>query len=162
VRSSLRVAFVPIVSVALALLAGVLVLGLLGAPPLVGDAVANAAAADCMQRERNLFADILRDRSALDTLGAEQFLVRDLKHQPLADLRELAYLPAAGEEPLLACGPSRSANHPDALHVLYADGSVRELRLEHLKTTGLVPPDTSALVVGPDSALPELRKLRRD
>jgi hypothetical protein len=136
--------------------------------PTVANAVERAEASYCQQRLRSVYQHAIQHRIesgrgfsdlgtaiALASDSPSAYAVRDLEAFPLA---------ATGfdaAEPLLACNGNARPKHPPELHVLYADGGVRTLTLQELKADGVVPPDTDVVFAGPDSPVPDLRKLRR-
>ncbi len=136
--------------------------------PTVANAVERAEASSCQQRLRTVYQHAVQYRiesggrgfsdlgTAIELAGGSPsaYAVRDLAAFPLA---------ARGfdaAEPLLACNGNARPKHPPELHVLYADGGVRTLTLQELKADGVVPPDTDVVFAGPDSPVPDLRKLR--
>jgi hypothetical protein len=137
--------------------------------PTVANAVERAEASYCQQRLHAAYQQAIQYRiesggRGFSNLGAaielagdspSAYAVRDLEAFPLA---------APGfdaGEPLLACNGNARPRHPPELHVLYADGSVRTLTLQELKADRVVPPETDVVFAGPDSPVPDLRKLRR-
>lgn len=83
------------------------------------------------------------------------YAARDARRFPLAKF------PSGGSElePIAACDGARGPNHAGCINLLQSDGSVVTLELATLIARGLLPPGADAIPVGPDSPLPELRKL---
>ena len=93
-----------------------------------------------------------------DSLTGEHsaYAVRDFRNHPLDKF------PTGGDEPILACDNAHGMNHEDAVNVLYADKTVRRFLLEQEIEGGRLPEDATTIVVGPESAIPDLRKLLAD
>jgi hypothetical protein len=62
-------------------------------------------------------------------------------------------------EAIAACGGADGPIHANVTHILYADGSIREVDVRQLRNEGSLGKDQS-LVLGVGSALPELRALK--
>lgn len=77
-----------------------------------------------------------------------------MARSPISDL------PGDGSEPLIASDKDALDRHPGAVHVLHADGAVRALWLNKLKARGEDPTGTEEMLIGPDSDVAGLRKLR--
>lgn len=90
--------------------------------------------------------------------AASAYAGRDTARFPLTKF------PSGGPElePLIACDNAHGLNHEGCMNVLFSDGSVVTLLLEQEIERGIVAPGTTTLVVGPDSPVPELRKLVGD
>jgi len=105
----------------------------------------NAAA----QGEKS-FADL----AALDE-GHSAYAGRDLAAFPLPGF------PTSGREILMACDNAGGMNHDGVMNALYADGSVKTFSLSAEIEGGALPAGAASIPVGPDSPIPDLRKLRR-
>ena len=83
---------------------------------------------------------------------------RDTETHPLAKF------PSGGLqlEALVACDGAIGLNHSEVLNVLYSDGSVRTFVLSDEIQSGRLPAGTENFVLGPDSPLPDLKKLVAD
>jgi len=89
--------------------------------------------------------------------GDTAYAARDAQRFPLAKF------PSGGSElePLVACDGARGLNHAGCINLLQSDGSVVTLELAALSARGLLAPGATTIQVGPDSPVPELRKLVR-
>lgn len=89
---------------------------------------------------------------------ASAYAARDMRAFPPARF------PSGGAElePLVACDNARGLNHEGCMNVLYSDGSVKTLLLTQEIERGHLPSDATTIPVGPDSPLPDLRKLVPD
>lgn len=98
-----------------------------------------------------------RSFADLSALGDEDsgWAGRDLASFPLARF------PTSGREILMACDNAAGMNHDGVMNALFADGSVRTYSLREEIAAGTLPPDATAIPVGPGSPLPDLRKLKR-
>jgi hypothetical protein len=161
---------------AFCVLVGVGILAALGASPMIADALAAAAGGRCCQKERAIYVDLLHYHGKIGTLPVGDsmratlslsrissangpdpaFFGRDMLRFPIEKF------PGDASEPLIACNKNALEHHPDVVHVLFADGAIKTLALDDLKAQGEVPPDTTELVVGPNSAHADLRRMRRD
>ena len=74
----------------------------------------------------------------------------------------LERFPTRGDEPLMACDNAAGMNHAGVMNVLYADGSIKTFQLDQEIERGRLGPDAAVIPVGPDSPLPDLRKLTLD
>lgn len=91
--------------------------------------------------------------------ASSAYAARNTRTLPFADYPEGG--PALA--PVAACdNVGGSMNHPGLMNVLYSDGSIRTYVLSELIERGKLPPGTTLLVPGPDSALEELRVLTVD
>jgi hypothetical protein len=92
--------------------------------------------------------------AALTSAGTG-YAARDARAHPLAKF------PAGGPElePIAACDNARALNHVGCMNVLYSDGSVVTLTLEHELASGGLPSGATTIPVGPDSPHPDLSKL---
>ncbi len=74
----------------------------------------------------------------------------------------LARFPAGGanNEPILACDNANGMNHDGVMNVLYTDGSITTLHLDQEIERGRLPAGTTTFVVGKESPIEDLRKLR--
>jgi hypothetical protein len=90
------------------------------------------------------------------TAAHSAYAVRDFAAHPLVRF------PTGGDEPILACDNAHAMNHDGATNVLYADKTVRTFLIEQEIARGRVPAGTTNLILGPESPLPDLRKLRAD
>lgn len=109
--------------------------------------------------ERRMELARLRERwSDAEAVRADwsAYAVRDFEAHPLAQF------PSGGPEPepLIACDNAHGQNHAGLTNLLRSDGSIVTYDLQREVDEGRVPVGTRTLVVGPDSPLPELRKLR--
>lgn len=93
----------------------------------------------------------------LAALGDEDsgYAGRDLAAFPLARF------PTGGKEILMACDNAHGMNHAGVMNALYADGSVKTFSLRQEIEVGTLPAGATTIPVGPDSPLPDLRKLKR-
>ncbi len=98
------------------------------------------------------------DLRAPDSLTGEHsaYAVRDFRSHPLEKF------PTGGDEPILACDNAHGMNHAAAVNVLYADRTVRRFLLGREIEAGRLPEDATTIVVGPESSIPDLRKLLAD
>lgn len=89
------------------------------------------------------------------TGAASAYAARDTLAFPLAKF------PSGGAEiePLVACDNARGLNHEGCMNVLYSDGSVVTLFLSQEIEEGRLPAGSITIPVGPDSPIPDLRKL---
>lgn len=73
----------------------------------------------------------------------------------------LGRFPSGGAElePLAACDGGKRLPHAGCVNVLYSDGSVQSLVLEQELESGRGPAGTESLPIGPESPVPDLRKL---
>ena len=106
--------------------------------------------------EGGTWTDTAENRERLTCPGAGSYAVRDFAAYPLPRF------PTGGGEPILACDNATGLNHPGVMNILFADKSVHTLVLEQEIARGRVPADSVTIVVGPDSPLPDLQKLRVD
>jgi len=150
---------------------GAAVLFFVVAPPVIADAVERAEQHACMAEMNKAYQDLIQhkvqrnppsgDSGAMVSWWADKpaagpaasYAWRDMQSFPLERF------PGSGREPLAACGAERHA--PDVVHVLYNDGSIQPLTLAALKAEGVVPADADLVPIGPDSPVPDLRKLIR-
>ena len=91
--------------------------------------------------------------SKLATLGPQcsAYAGRDLVAHPLAAF------PCGGDEALVACDGALGCNHQGAINVLMADGSVRTLELERLRSAGTLPAGATTIELGLGSPIEWLR-----
>lgn len=96
-----------------------------------------------------------RERLSCPSSG-RAYAARDAKAFPLP------HFPAGGaaNEPIAACDGGDHLPHAEGVNVLYSDGSVRTLLLESEIALGHLQAGATRMPVGPDSPVPELRKLR--
>lgn len=101
------------------------------------------------------------DFGDLDALDASStaYAGRDVVAHPLEKFPDGGF---DFEEAIVACDNASGMNHDGVMNVLLADGIVVTVSLEREKERGTVPPDASTIRVGPDSALPFLRRLSSD
>jgi hypothetical protein len=92
------------------------------------------------------------------SLADSAYAVRDFAAHPLAKF------PSGGAElePLIGCDNARGSNHDGCTNLLYTDGSVKTFTLAQEIERGTLAPGAEAIPVGPDSPLPDLRKLLAD
>ena len=142
------------------------------ATPVIADAVERAEQCACMAEMNKAYQDLIQhkvernppsgDSDAMVSWWADKpaagpaasYAWRDMQSFPLERF------PGSEHEPLAACAAAGHA--PDVVHVLYIDGSVQALTLAGLKAEGVVPADTDVVSIGPDSPVPDLRKLIRE
>lgn len=102
------------------------------------------------------WADTPENRARLRCPGTDTpYAARDTAAFPLARF------PSGGAElePLAACDGGDHLPHAEGVNVLYSDGSVRTLLLEREIELGHLAPGSTRIPVGPDSPVPDLRKL---
>jgi hypothetical protein len=66
----------------------------------------------------------------------------------------------ASNEPILSCDNAAGMNHEGVMNVLYSDGSIVTLHLDQEIGRGRVPAGSTTIVVGKDSPIDDLKKLR--
>lgn len=69
--------------------------------------------------------------------------------------------PVAGE-PIVGDDNDGAMNHGTTTNVLYGDGSVEPYEIELLQEEGVLDPEETVLIVGPDSPVDDLTKLSLD
>lgn len=74
----------------------------------------------------------------------------------------LRKFPGSGTEALVADDNDDGMNHKTTTVVLWANGSVTTYELVELKDEGLIDPEETILIVGPDSPVDALQKLSLD
>ncbi len=102
------------------------------------------------------WADTPENRERLRCPGTESaYARRDTLAFPLARF------PSGGAElePLAACDGGARLPHAEGVNVLYSDGSVRTLLTQHEVELGHLAPGATRIPVGPQSPVPDLRKL---
>ena len=91
-----------------------------------------------------------------DTFGPEltAYACRNMEAHPLAKF------PSGGEsnEPLIACDNANGMNHDGVMNVLYTDGTILTLHIDHEIERGNLPAGTTMIEVGPNSPLEDLKK----
>lgn len=80
------------------------------------------------------------------------------------DMKEHAFrrFPISGNEAMVADDNDPEGNHRTSTVVLWGDSSVRELELVELQKDGVVAPEETFLLVGPESPVEALQKLSLD
>lgn len=104
----------------------------------------------------DVWADTPENRSKLLCPGSGRpYAARDTTAYPLARF------PSGGAElePLASCDGGDRPAHEGCMNVLYSDGSVLTLILAEEIERGRLAPGTTTIALGPDSPIPELRKL---
>ena len=138
--------------------AGIAFFGALIADGTWEDTPANRARLTCPGPRAEAVPPGLDFRASALPPAASAYAGRDTARFPLTKF------PSGGAElePLIACDNAHGLNHEGCMNVLFSDGSVVTLLLEQEIERGIVAPGTTTLVVGPDSPVPELRKLVGD
>lgn len=91
--------------------------------------------------------------------ASSAYAARDVRSHPFRTY------PQGGAElgAVVACDNSGGGmNHDGVLNVLYSDGSIRTFVLAEMVERGALPPDTTLVTPGPQSAIADLRVLTVD
>ena len=102
-----------------------------------------------------LWEDTEENRARLTCPASGDYAGRDTKTHPLAKF------PSGGDEleTLIACDNANGLNHDGVMNLLQSDGTVVTYELADLIARGTLPPETTNIVVGPESPLVKLRVL---